>query len=259
MLLLLKKIIFKLMEMSLGLRPMLPLATRDPVFLNFRLSPEEREKVTRALPAGFELAALRFLTSDEEPAHWVSYNLYRIGYPRPELAAVRKARCEINTFVRDAEGREGIFVFCGTPYVSREEEGQFFGRLCDAAERLVTLLYGCGRLTSLHYEVGERLRIDLHEGGNDVAVDVSTSSGQPAEQLSEDYARFNDISYFNEGRTFDRVLVDSTFSRARFSAIDASDSIVEGPFFRRSPDRVYLHRGQIDYVVSALHRGPRRS
>lgn len=255
MFLLLKRIIFKLMEMSLGLRPMLPLATRDPVFLNFELSDSEREAVARALPAGFELAPLRFVASDQEPAYWVSYNLYRIGYPRPELAAVRKARCEINTFVRDAEGKEGIFVFCGTPYVSREEGGSFLGRVCDAAERLVTLLYGCGKLTSLHYEVGERLEIRLNEGDNAVLVDVDASAGKGGERLSDDYARFNDVSYFNAGRTFDRVLVDSAFALARFSVIDASGVVVQGPFFRRAPDRVYLHRGQIDYVVSALHRG----
>lgn len=262
MLLFLKTVIFKLMEMSLGLRPLLPLATRNPVFVNFRLDAVERARVESALPAGFELRPLRFMDGDAEPAFWVSYNLYAIGYPRPELAGVKKARCEINTFVRGPDGREGVFVFCGSPYVSREMEGSFFGKLCDAAEKLVVLLYGCGRLTTLRYEVAaDRLAIALAEDRNEVALDLPLAAEAPAEaRLSDDYAGFNDVSFFNGGRTFDLVHIDSAFGRARFQAVDAgalATARIAGPFFDRSPDAVYLHRGEISYLVSALHRVPR--
>lgn len=259
MLLFLKKIIFKLMELSLGLRPLLPLETKNPIFLNFRLTEEEQRAVRRALPAGFELLPLRFFADDPEPAFWVSYNLYAIKYPRPELADVRKARCEINTFVRDAGGREGVFVFCGSPFVSREEGGSFFGRLCDAAEALVVRLYGCGRLTSLGYELGaDRLVIALDEADNTVALDVALTSARAEARLSDDYARFNDVSFFNGGRTFDLVNVNSAFSLARFETIE-DDRLaavrVHGPFFTRPPDGIHFHRGEIPYLVSALHRG----
>ena len=259
MLLLFKKILFKLMELSLGLRPLLPLETRNPVFMNFRLTEAERDEVRRALPAGFELRPLRFFADDPEPAFWVSYNLYAIKYPRPELAGVRKARCEINTFVRDAAGRDGVFVFCGSPYVSREDGGSFFGKLCDAAEKLVVLLYGCGRLTSLRYDLDEdRLGIALEADENIVAADVALTSAPAEARLAEDYARFNDISFFNGGRTFDLVNVNSLFSLARFERIE-DDRLaavrVRGPFFARPPDGIYFHRGEIPYLVSALHRG----
>lgn len=259
MFLFLKKVLFKLMEMSLGLRPLLPLATRNPVFVNFALDDDERAKVAAALPAGYELRSLRFLASDESPRFWVSYNLYSIGYPRPELAGVKKARCEINTFVVDREGRAGVFVFGGSPYVSVEEGGSFWGKLCDAAERLVVLLYGCGRLTRLRYDLtDERLAIELEEGSNRVSIDVPTASGAAHERLSDEYARFNDVSFFNEGKTFDLVNVNSSFGAARFSSIDAdalAAARVSGSFFDRAPDAIHYHRGEIDYIVSALHRG----
>lgn len=261
MLLFLKTVLFKLMELSLGLRPLLPLATRNPVFLNFRLDAGERARVQDALPPGFELLPLRFVESDAEPAFWVSYNLYAIGYPRPELAGVKKARCEINTFVRGPDGRSGVFVFCGSPYVSRETEGSFFGKVCDAAERLVILLYGCGRLTALRFEVGDdRLAIALSGDGNEVALDVALPTDVPPARLSDDYAVLNDVSFFNGGRTFDLVHIDSAFGRARFvsaAAAERAKAHVVGPFFARSPDAIYLHRGEISYLVSALHRGPR--
>ena len=259
MLLFLKKVLFKLMELSLGLRPLLPLETRNPVFVNFRLSEEEQEAVRRTLPAGFQLMPIRFFAGEDAPAFWVSYNLYAIKYPRPELAGVRKARCEINTFVRDAEGREGVFVFCGSPYVSREEGGSFFGKLCDAAEKLVVLLYGCGRLTSLRYELDDdHLAIALEEHENHVAIDVALAPAPAEKRLSDDYARFNDVSFFNGGRTFDLVNVNSAFSLARFEKIEDERLAalgVRGPFFARSPDGIYIHRGEVSYLVSALHRG----
>ena len=259
MLLFLKTVIFKLMEMSLGLRPLLPLETRNPIFVNFRLDDDERAKVAAALPPGWELCALRFFESEPEPAFWVSYNLYAIRYPRPELAAVKKARCEINTFARDPSGRVGVFVFGGSPYVSREENGNFWGRLCDAAERLVVMLYGCGRLTRLRYELGDdRIVIQLEEGANRLAVDAPAASADATERLSDEYARFNDVSFFNGGKTFDLVNVNSAFALARFHAVDAgavADTRVENAFFARPPDSIHYHRGDIGYLVSALHRG----
>ena len=258
MFLFLKRVIFKLMELSLGLRPLLPLETRNPVFVNFRLTDAEREAVAAALPSGYELRPIRFAASDLEPAYWISYNLYAIRYPRPELASVRKARCEINTFVRDATGRVGVFVFCGSPYVSREDGGSFWGKLCDAAERLVVLLYGVGRLTRLRYELDDRLSIELAEDGHRITVDLEARGREGDEELSDDYQRFNDVSFFNGGKTFDLVSVNSSFSLARWNAIrgeEAAEARIEGPFFARAPDVIYYHRGDIGYLVSALHRG----
>lgn len=259
MLLFLKTFLFKLMEMSLGIRPVLPLATRNPVFLNFRLSESERQAVAAALPHGYELRPLRFAESDASASFWISYNIYSIQYPRPELAAVRKARCEINTFVRDPDGREGVFVFCGSPFVSREENGNFWGRLCDAAERLVVLLYGCGQLTRLRYELtNDHLVVGLDEAGQRIEIDVPAAATPADEKLSDDYVRFNDVSFFNNGKTFDLVSVNSAFTLARLARIEdhsLSSASVQGPFFSRAPDRVYYHRGDIGYLVSALHRG----
>lgn len=260
----LKKLVFKLVELGLGLRPCFALQTRNPVFVNFRLSEAESDAVRRALPRGFTLRPLRFAASDAEPACWVSYNLYEIAYPRPEMAAVRKVRCEINTFVRDADGRDGVFVFCGSPFVSREEQRSAVGAVCDLAERLVILLYGCGRLTRLRYEVtGDALRINLDE--RDVRLDLEVPlrplNRATREKLSDDYHRFNDVSFFNSGKTFDLVTVNSAFVLARFEDVDAATlacHTVDGPFFRRPPDRVYFHRGAIGYLVSALH-GPGRA
>lgn len=257
---LLKKLLFKLMELGLGVRPCFTLATRNPVFVNFRLSEEEAEAVQRDLPPGFTLRALRFTAGEGEPAYWVSYNLYELEYPRPEMAAIRKVRCEINTFVRDAEGRDGVFVFCGSPYVSKEKRRSVMGTVCDMAERLVIFLYGCGRLSRLLYQLTEdAIRIDLDEGGSRLRMDLALDAARPGptQRLSEDYHRFNDISFFNAGKTYDRITVDSAFGRAAFERVGEAELAqlrVDGPFFQRAPDHVYFHRGDVGYVVSALHR-----
>lgn len=257
----LKKILFKLMEFGLGLRPYFALQTRNPAFVNFRLSEAEAGAVRRALPPGYELRPLRFVASDPEPAYWVSYNLYELKYPRPELAMVRKVRCEINTFVRDAEGRDGVFVFCGSPYVSKEEGRSAMGRACDFAERLVAFIYGCGGLTRLRYELGGgELSAELDEGENRLAVRLPLAAGGGAggaERLSDDYHRYNDVSFFNGGKTYDLVTVNSAFTLAALEGVaegDLAGARVEGPFFRRAPDRVYYHRGEIGYLVNALNR-----
>jgi hypothetical protein len=255
----LKKLVFKLMELGLGLRPYFSLQTRNPVFVNFRLDEAEAAAVRAALPAGFELRAIRFVASDPEPAHWLSYNLYELRYPRPEMAAIRKIRCEVNTFVRDASGRDGVFVFCGSPFVSREEERTTMGKVADFAERLVIWLYGCGRLTRVRYELGEgELRIDVDEPEAQLALHVDHAPTRDAtERLADDYVRFNDVSFFAGGQSFDEVSVNSAFVLATFSAVEPSllpAGRAHTSFFERAPDRVYVHRGDVGYLVSAMHR-----
>jgi hypothetical protein len=202
--------------------------------------------------------------------YWVSYNVYELAYPRPEMAAIRKVRCEVNTFVTDGHGRDGVYVFCGSPFVSREERRSVLGMLCDAAERLVIMLYGCGRLTRLRYELGEHtLRIDLDETDGQIALDVPLrpASGRRAERLSDDYHRFNDVSFFNGGKTYDLVTANSAFVLAGFESVELDPSNaspqapapVAGPFFRRWPDRVFVHRGSIGYLVTTLNRATRAS
>lgn len=256
MLFLLKKLVFKFMELGLGLRTCFSLETRNPIFLNFRLSDEEARAVQASLPKGFTLEKIRFCDGDENAAHWVSYNLYEIAYPKKELSHIRKARCEINTFVRDAAGRPGIYVFSGSPYVSREARFSLIGRICDLAERAVIWIYGCGKLVPLVYDLGEReIRIALEQGPNRLQWKQTLADGEATERLSDDYHRFNDISFFNEGRTFDLVSVNSAFHRARFCRLDSVTGCeLNGPFFRRAPDFVYFHRGEIAYSVTAMNR-----
>jgi hypothetical protein len=260
---LLKKLIFKLMELGLGLRTCFSLETRNPIFVNFELSEEEARRVQQSLPSGVRLEKIRFCDHDGEPAYWISYNLYEIRYPKKELERIRKVRCEINTFVRDAEGRRGVYVFCGSPYVSREEKPSLLGKICDFAERLVIFIYGCGKLTRLGYELTEKaLRIELSEGKNTLSIerDIAGAASREQTRLSDEYQVYNDISFFNEARTFDLVNVNSAFLSARFEAIgkDALGDIqVRSPFFHRSPDRVYFHRGDIAYLVSSMNRSPR--
>ncbi|MFM8315789.1 MAG: hypothetical protein ACKOA8_16030, partial [Deltaproteobacteria bacterium] len=98
----LKKLLFKFMELGLGLRTCFSLETKDPIFVNFKLSPDEIEKVKKSLPMGFVLKPIRFCESDEIPEYWISYNFYQLKYPKPELASIKKARLEINTFVEDS-------------------------------------------------------------------------------------------------------------------------------------------------------------
>jgi hypothetical protein len=255
---LLTRVLFKLMELSLGLRPYFSLRTRNPIFVNFDLSETERAAVQAALPSGFTLRALRFAASDGEPRYWLSYNLYEIRYPKKEMAKLRKVRCEINTFVSDASGREGVFVFCGSPFVSREEEPSAIGRVADLAERLVIWIYGCGRLTRLRFDLApERLLVDLDEPENRMSLDIEVASVAGTDLLSPDYQRFNDVSFFNDGKTYDLVNVDSAFGRARLQRVDGAllaEHSVKSPFFERAPDVVYAHRGEIGYLVSALNR-----
>lgn len=247
-----KKLIFKFMELGLGLRTCFSLETKDPIFLNFRLTPDETDKVRRSLPDGFELARVRFRESDAESAYWVSFNLYEIKYPKKELARIRKVRCEINTFVTDPQGRKGIYVFCGSPYVSKERKPSVLGMICDFAERLVTFIYGCGKLTGLAYELtSKRLLVSLSEGENTLSIDQELEEGPP-ERLSSDYFIYNDISFFNEGRTFDLVNVNSSFVTAEFRRVECG-AIVQSPFFGRVPDEVLFHRGEIAYLVSSMN------
>lgn len=255
---LIKKLLFKFMELGLGLRTCFSLETRNPIFLNFRLSDEEARKVQASLPAGFTLRKIRFCQSDDEAAYWISYNLYEIAYPKPELRHIRKARCEINTFVTDTKGRAGVYVFSGSPYVSREMRPSVMGKICDLAERAVIWIYGCGKLIPLTYELtADRLHIALDQGPNRLQLDQPLRDDKADERLSGDYARFNDISFFNEGRTFDLVNVNSAFHEARFHRLEGShlkNIQMKGPFFARSPEVVYFHRGEIAYSVTAMNR-----
>lgn len=255
---LLTRLLFKLMELSLGLRPYFSLRTRNPIFVNFDLSESERNAVQAALPSGFTLRALRFAASDGDARYWLSYNFYEIRYPKKEMAELRKVRCEVNTFVVDASGREGVFVFCGSPFVSREEKPSAIGRVADFAERLVIWIYGCGRLTRVRFELAtERLVVELDEPDNRMSLDVPVSSGVGTDLLSPDYQRFNDVSFFNGGKTYDLVNVDSAFGQAALQRIDGAllaEQTVKSPFFDRAPDVIYAHRGEIGYLVSALNR-----
>ena len=254
MLLTLKKLVFKLLELTFGLVPVFRLETRDPVFVNFRLTDREAEAIRKALPAGFTLKSLRFTSGDTEPTHWLSYNFYGIGYPNPRLASVRKTRCEINTFVCGPDGRLGIFVFAGSPFVSRSERPSAIERVCDGAERLVMWLYGCGLLTQAAC-VLESGHLHVRLDAGNVAMDVDgTVSLADTIKLSDDYALFNDVSFFNNGQTYDLVTVDSAFMRATLSSVVVSHARVVDPFVTRAPDSVFVHRGDIAYVVRALNQ-----
>jgi hypothetical protein len=254
----LKALLFKFMELGLGLKTYFSLETKDPVFVNFKLTDEEAARVRVALPPGFELQKIRFSETDSEPAYWVSYNLYQIKYPKKELQGIRRSRCEINTFVTDAKGRKGIHVFCGSPLVSKETRPSLIGRVCELAERLVIFIYGCGKLVPLVYELSDdKLRIEFDERGNRLRLRQKLGPAAAAVRLSDDYWAFNDISFFNEGKTFDLVNVNSAFTSARFESLDGAELgelAVESPFFRRAPDKVYFHRGDIPYLVDALNR-----
>lgn len=250
----LKRLIFKFMELGLGLKTFFALETTDPIFVNFKLSIEEADAVRKRLPSGFTPQKVRFTDEDPAPEYWVSYNLYLIKYPKPELAHIRRARCEINTFVTDAKGRKGILVFSGSPLVSTDEQPSAIGRICELAERMVIFIYGCGKLVPLKYELG-RDKLEIAFEGFSLRQPLIESKATT--RLSEDYLAFNDISFFNEGKTFDLVNTNSRFTAARFHAIDGSalkDARVEGPFFKRAPDKVYYHRGDIAYLVDALNR-----
>jgi hypothetical protein len=253
----LKKMIFKVMELGLGLRTCFSLETRNPIFINFKLSSEEVKKVQESLPSGFSLKPMRFLGSDTQPEYWISYNIYELLYPKPELAEIKKARLEINTFVEDAQGRPGIFVFCGSPFVSKETEATFKGKMCDFAEWLVTKIYGCGRLTSLSFSLTDRLQVKFERGVHQFNLNVEVPSTDKTEghALSADYWRYNDISFFNGGRTLDFVNVNNSFYQARFVSVPPQQLTqpCAGLFFFRAPDSVLVHRGDISYLVNSLN------
>ncbi len=254
----LKKIIFKFMELGLGLRTCFSLETKDPIFLNFRLTDEEAERVRRDLPPGFTLRAVRFVESDETPSYWISYNLYELKYPRKEMSHIKKGRCEINTFVEDATGRPGILVFSGSPYVSREPRLHVWGVICDLAERMVTFIYGCGGLIPLTYRLApDRLIVNFAEGGNVFRLEQPLERADAEARLSTDYWRFNDISFFNGGKTYDVVNVGNSFFAARFESADparAANFEFRSPYLKnRRPDAIYFHRGEIAYTVTSLN------
>ncbi|MBI1861649.1 MAG: hypothetical protein HYR96_12095 [Deltaproteobacteria bacterium] len=251
----LKRLLFKLMELGLGLKTHFTLQTRNPLFVNFRLTEAEVADVRKSLPPDFRLEKIHFLDSDPSPAHWLSYNFYEIAYPRKELAHIRKVRCEINTFVTDPSGRRGIFVFCGSPFVSPEARFSLLGTICDFAERLVMMIYGVGQMVSMTYELSP----------TQIAVMGSrhTFSGGPVPvaALSADFHQFNDVSFFNDGKTFDRVFVNSAFFQARFERVSGSALngwVFKNRFLKRAPDVLAFHRGELGYSVDALNRPDHR-
>ncbi len=256
----LKKLLFKFMELGLGLKTYFSLETKDPIFINFKLSAEEARAVQKHLPPGFKLQKIRFTERDLSAEYWISYNLYYIKYPKKELAGIRRVRCEINTFVRDASGRKGVLVFCGSPLVSRESKPSPMERLCDWAEHLVIFIYGCGKLIPLVYELSDReLKVEFEGKENRFSLHhrLPGDSGNGDDRLSAEYAAYNDISFFNHGKTYDRVHVTSAFSSAKFHALEGGDLdhfSGHGPFFQRPPDKVLYHRGDIPYLVDALNR-----
>ncbi len=252
------------MELGLGLRTCFSLETKDPLFVNFKLSPSEIEAVQKKLPRGFRLVPVRFFESDSTPNYWLSYNFYEIHYPKKELQAIKKVRCEINTFVQDDQGKKGIYVFCGSPYVSREKKFSILGWVCDWAERTVCFIYGCGRLIPLTYELGQRkIQVHFADGENRVALEQPLPPEErPEEVLSTDYLKYNDISFFNDAKTYDLVNVNSAFLSATFTCVDAHDlkgTSIRSVFLNRPPDRLAFHRGEITYSVVSMNSYERAS
>lgn len=242
------------MEIGLGLSNRFLLETSNPIFINFCLTPEEAKRVRAELSPGFTLQKIRFCENDPEQQFWLSYNAYELVYPKKELQSIKKIRCEVNTFVTDEHGRAGIYVFAGSPFVSKERRFSILGHICDFAERLVQLVYGCGRLASLDYRLQDKLHFSLSTKFHSCVLEVSLSEGK-SDRLSDDYHRFNDISFFNSGRSWDAVFVDSRYLRARFGSVCTGLPIVTTPFFERAPDVVYYHRGKLAYLVDAMNRG----
>lgn len=251
----LKKVIFKFMELGLGLRTCFSLETKNPIFVNFKLTPAETEKVKAALPAGYRLCPIRFSDSDLEESFWISYNFYELKYPKPELAKIKKSRLEINTFVEDSVGRKGIFVFCDSPFVSKESKISLIGIVCDFAEWLVTKIYGVGRLISLEFQLNQRLKVQFKTSGHSLSLDIPVDEDASV-KLSSDYLRFNDVSFFNQGKTCDFVNVNSAFYEAKFISISNLENVTicEGHFFKRRPDTILVHHGEIAYLVNSMNR-----
>jgi hypothetical protein len=258
-----KKLIFKMMEMGLGLNTYFNLETKNPIFINFKLSTDEAELVSKTLAPGFRLQKMRFTESDESSDYWLSYNFYEIKYPKKELASIKKVRCEINTFVTDSLGRKGIYVFSGSPFISRESRFSGMGFICDMAERVVTFIYGCGKLIPLTFELKkDTLTTYLSHGGHVVSINAELSRNSESIRLSPDYLNYNDISFFNSGKSFDLVHTNSSFSRAEFHSLSSetlSSLKMTSPFFSRSPDKIYYHQGEISYLVCAMNPNSKRS
>jgi hypothetical protein len=254
---LLKKLLFKFMELGLGLRTCFSLDTRNPIFINFKLTEEELAKVKKQLPAGFRIQPIRFTENESESSYWISYNFYELKYPKPELAAVKKARLEINTFVLDASGRPGVFVFCDSPFVSREMKRSVIGSICDFAEWLVTKIYGVGRIIPLQFSLDEKVRVNFKTFKHQMEVELPVPElvAGSGEKLSGDYWRYNDISFFNQGKTCDYVNVNSSFFTAEFVAISGNEVAQNcvSPVFNRKPDRILVHRGDISYLVNSMN------
>ena len=248
------------MELGLGLRTCFSLETKDPIFVNFKLTQSETEKVKKLLPSGFQLMSIKFTDMEETPSFWVSYNFYDLKYPKPQLAAIKKSRLEINTFVQDCYGRKGILVFCDSPFVSRETQKSLLGGVCDFAEWLVTQIYGCGSLTKLEYQLTNRLKVSLITNTQKVAIDLPLTEKESHEEigLSSDYFQFNDISFFNHGKSCDYVNVNSSFLQAKFFSVpldtEGAQPIIENSIFRRRPDVILAHRGEIAYLVNSMNR-----
>lgn len=257
----LRKLLFKCLELGLGLKTHFSLETRNPIFINFRLSSTELQAVQDALAPGYSLQKIRLLDSDIDSDYWLSLNLYEIRYPKKELSSIVKSRCEINTFVSGPNKLKGIYVFCGSPFVSKHTGAGILGYICDVAERIVMFIYGCGKLVPLEFQLtNSLLTLKVTTSGitADLAASVSTGSSNKEKsysKLSDDYLIHNDISFFNRGHTFDRVTSNSSFSLARFTSF-TPDSLLEWtlqtPFFSRKPDSVFYHLGNITYTIDAL-------
>jgi len=253
---LIKKLIFKFMELGLGLRTCFSLETRDPIFLNFKLSADEASRVQSQLPPGFTLQKIRFFEDETTPEFWISYNLYHLEYPKKELRSIQKVRCEINTLVQGPDGRPGVYVFCDSPYVSKEKKPSIIGFVCDLAERMVCFIYGCGRLISFAYRTSDAVEVELNDGRNKVAF-RHRFTGTTEQALSDEYCRYNDISFFNRGKTYDLVNVNSAFLAARFVCAEGAElemAEFTSEFLRRRPDRAGFHRGTITYTVASMNR-----
>lgn len=243
------------MELGLGLRTCFSLDTQNPIFVNFKLSDEEVARVTRDLPQGYKLCPIRFTEDEPQASYWISYNFYELKYPKAELASIKKSRLEINTFVEDSQGRKGVFVFCGSPFVSKEKKRSALGIVCDCAEWIVTKIYGVGQLISFDFSLSKQLQVAFITEGHALNIESQVESGDGV-KLSTDYLKYNDISFFNHGKTCDFVNVNSSFYDAKFISLKNVHLMkaCEGPYFKRSPDRVLVHYGEISYLVNSMNR-----
>jgi len=234
------------------------LETRNPIFVNFKLSTAEADAIRKNLGQGYELCPVKFTNADALPEYWLSYNFYELKYPKKELQKIRKVRCEINTFVKDTHGRKGIYVFSGSPYVSRETKFSVIGLICDFAELLVTFIYGVGKLTQLIFDLkSDRLEVQLNEGPNKMTIKQDVSSASQDQILSHDYWSHNDISFFNSGKSYDHVFTNSEFFAAKFKCIEGanlSPAEIKSPFVNRAPDKILFHHGDISYLVNSMNK-----